>query len=49
MHFGENIYPGRQRKPEIITAYNKPKVLVDKVDEMVEKYSFSRICMRWLL
>jgi hypothetical protein len=42
----DTLIQGNKRIPEIITAYNNSKGGVDKVDEMVEKYSVSRKCNR---
>ncbi|XP_066583280.1 piggyBac transposable element-derived protein 4-like [Prorops nasuta] len=40
---------GPKQKPEIITMYNLTKGGVDKVDEMIGKYSVARMCNRWSL
>lgn len=51
MHYGNDIDPssGEQKKPDIITLYNVTKGGVDKVDEMVGRYTVARKTRRWPL
>lgn len=49
MHADTNVSATQKKKPEIIQYYNKTKIGVDTMDQMLGRYTTKRQTNRWPL